>query len=274
MSLKNYYATPLSDEYLIEIAKFNLDGHGNIRKFFRNPVSDADELQDIWDYAATKPIYNYTSYSGENYYLCSSDDTDTQIIRVCLLDVNFLIAIVDVTLQGNTPIKIIKNGNDLYTRVYRMFNNSATDIAGVVYCVEGDAITDGVPDSAADVRAIISPGINQTLMSQFTIPSNCFGYLHSYAGSLTNKQTAAADIIASGREYGGGFRVQDYFGLNTAGNTYVARYFPVPIALPPGLDLKIQSNVSASDVGVAGSYCLSFVRSDLIGKANDLIIFQ
>lgn len=270
MSLKRYFNSTLSsDDYILEVIKGNAENHGIIRKFFQNPLTLADTDEEVWGYAPTEPNYTYTADSGADFYVFSSEATDTQIIYIHLLDTNFDIDHVAVQLAGQTPVRV---GAKKYTRVYRMFNLTPVSFIGNIFCTEGDDVTGGAPNNSTDVRAYIFDGNNITLMCQYTTPNNIYGMLLGYTASITKKQAASADVSAWGRLYGTSFHIRELIGLNSTGSSYVNYAFPTPVFFPPKTDITIKANVSTAGASIVGSYSIVLVHESLVNASSARII--
>jgi hypothetical protein len=259
------------DEFNIENAKNNIDGHGYMRKFFEIPDTALNTDQDIWDYASVEPLYTYTASSGADYYLFSSSAADTQIVVAYLLDDNFDLQQKVITLNGQTPVKV-GGTTDKFTRIYRMFNAGSTNFVGNIFCTEGNSVTAGAPDNTADVRAYIAIGNNQTLMSHYTIPNGTYGALLSYSGSITSKAAAAASITAYARLEGSVFRVQDIVGINSAGSGFIQMRFETPIIIYPKTDIKLISNCGTINTTISGAYFIVLFKTAEVNKGKNRIL--
>jgi len=279
MSLERKFLNAVTDDLFIEIAKGNIPGHKGIRKFFNLPNADATE-RDIWSYGGTIAEYTYTANTGADYYICSSNNSDTQNVIIYLLDEDFDSIIVSVTLTGQTPIKIntvgttqitdmltreknkVISSTTKFTRVWRLFNNGTANFAGNIYVVEGNDITTGIPNDTADVRAYIALGSNNnTLMSHFTIPNDWYGMILGGRGSITLKNQQAADIRYESRAYGKVFRIQETYGLNSIGTGMSSIINCIPDLAPPKTDIKLRADAGGS-CGVSGSYQLLLVHKN------------
>jgi len=269
MQLDKRYNNIYSNNFILEIIRGNVPGHGFIRKFFRNPSTALNTDEDMWDYAATEDTYTYTADTGADYYIFSSNATDNQLVQLNLLDSNFRVRIEYITLNGKTPVKVATRK---HTRVYRMFNALGSPFAGNIFCTEGDGVTDGAPDDTADVRAYISIGNEQTQMCHFTIPNEMHGLLLGFEGSVVKKQAAAVDVNAFARLPGSSFRIQEYIGLNTTGTSYATKIYATPILVPPRTDLKVRCNASVATVGVTGGYELIVCENQYVSNEENRII--
>lgn len=267
--LRELFPTAVTNDITLEIALGNIPGFIFFRKFFENPDAGLS-IADVWDYAGTEPLYTYTANTGADYYLCSSDNADVgQVVRVSLLDENFNPRTVFIPLQGHTPIKI--NTGFLCTRVYRLFNVTPALTAGTVYCVEGAAITSGVPDDTEDVRAVISIGSNITLMSHFTVPADyCALFTQGWA-SITKKQSVAAEVDIYLRTFGGSFGLITKQGCNTIGSTDINRSYQYPPGALPKSDLVFRASASAA-CGISGEYNLVIVKEEFINRASNITL--
>ena len=121
-------------------------------------------------------LYNYDSFGTAPIQHISSSDAG---------DVGQTIAITGLNIDGDEIVQDAEtNGQNnviLETplwRVYRMQNTSdkGEDLAGILYCHTDASPTAGVP-LAANVRAIINDGNNQTLMAIYTVPKGKVGFL-------------------------------------------------------------------------------------------------
>lgn len=283
MDLNKYYLKAMSNDFLLEIAKGNIDGHAVFQDFYA--LLDADTTErDIWDYGGTVTSYTYTANTGADFYICSDDNNDTQPVLIYFLDQDFDVIICIVVLQGQTPVKINTVGRPQITevitkyknkqitastkctRIYRAFNFGAADFAGNIYITEGDDITIGVPNDPNNVRAYIPLGTNNTtLLSHYTIPNEWYGMVLSGRGSITNKATVAADTKYFTRLYGKIFRIAETFGTNSQGTGLIEVQNYLPNLIPPKTDIKLRIDASGA-CAVSGSYLVLLVNQNFAYK--------
>lgn len=171
----------------LALAKGDIPGHTHINKFGKaGDIDIADGFVDVWDGAGeanADKSYTYSS-TADIDSLSSSNAGDTQDIEVQGLDTNYDLVTQTITLSGQTRVALT---TDL-VRVFRMENVGSSDIAGSVYCYVNGAITAGVPDTSADIRAIIQGSFNQTLMALYTVPNGKTAYMKNYWASIAVKQ--------------------------------------------------------------------------------------
>ena len=113
---------------------------------------------------------------------------------------------------------------------FRSYNVGSTDIAGSV------SIRNSV--TPTEIYAQILDGNNQTLMSIYTIPADCTGYLIKYKASAFNPQSASVigyTLQMKVREFGKTFRVQSITSVGTDHESI--HNFPFPIKLQPKSDI-------------------------------------
>jgi hypothetical protein len=264
-----------SNDLLLEIAKFNIDGHYPIKKFYEVPALGAGVNTDAWDFGATQPTYVYTANTGEDFYVASNNAGDTQSADFYVLDELFNIRQINLTLNGTTPVKVNDVDNNTVvigstapfkcTRIYRIANRSATDFIGTISCIEGSAFSAGVPDSNSDVRAVVLNGNNQTLMSHFTIPAGFHGQL-MYIDSNVTRTTSSTrlDVTFLKRQFEESFRVQNLSGFLNSGSSKGFDHFILPDFIEPKSDIKIRFNSSAAATGADGFYILILVENKYV----------
>jgi hypothetical protein len=271
-----------SNDLLLEIAKFNIDGHYPVKKFYEVPALGAGVNTDAWDFGATLQTYVYTANAGADFYVASNNAGDTQSADFYVLDELFNIRQINLTLAGTTPVKVNDVINNTVvigattafkcTRIYRIANRGTTDFAGTISCIEGNAFTDGVPDSNNDVRAVVLGSNNQTLMSHFTVPAGFHGQL-MYIDSNVTRTTSATrlDVTFLKRQFGEVFRIQNLSGFLNTGSSKGFDKFILPDFIEPKSDIKIRFNSSAASTGADGFYILILIENKYVeaigGKA-------
>jgi hypothetical protein len=274
-----------SNDFLLEIAKFNIDGHYPIKKFYEVPSLASATDTDAWDFGATLPTYVYTADTGADFYVASSNAGDNQNIDLFVYDQLFNVRQINLDLNGTTPVKVNDVDNNtvvigstepfLCTRIYRMANRSAVNIAGQVYCTEGSDFAIGVPNDNNDVRAIINNGNNQTLMSHFTVPAGFHGQL-LYIDSNVTRTTSSTrlDVTFLKRQFGEVFRIQNVSGFLNTGSSKGFDHFILPDFIEPKSDIKIRFNSSAASTGADGFYILILVENKYVEKIGSKAILE
>ena len=156
----------------------------------------------------------------------SSSPNDNQSIVIEGLDANFNIQTWEGNLNGLTPVSVPAL---TWSRVYRAYNSDDTDLEGNV------EIRDSI---SLDVYAKILDGNNQTLMSVYTIPSDCKGYLVKYQATAYNPQSASEIgfiLHMCTRIFEKTFRTKSITSVGTS--HAIIQEFPFPLELPPKTDI-------------------------------------
>ncbi len=245
----------------LAIAKGDVAGTTFVHKFGNAPdIDTADLFVDIWDGVdaalGTGKIANYTfSTTADIDSLSSSDNTDTQDIEVQGLDTNFDLVTQTITLTGQTR----KALDTSLIRVFRMINRGSTDFAGDVYCYVNGSITLGVPDTAADVRAVVNNGNNQTLMAIYTVPNGKTGYMRTFYSSMSKRQAATSVIHILARPDGEVFQLKHVTSIASTGTSHVQHFFEEPEVFAAKTDIIMRADTSANDTGVGAGFDIVLV---------------
>lgn len=233
------------------VAEGVIPGYSAVEKFGENPVVLAASVPaDVWDNGG---IYVFST-SADIDRLSSSNAGDTQDILVIGLDSDWNEVSQTVTLNGQTPVAL---GTNLI-RVYRMINKGSQDLAGDVYCFVNGAVTGGVPDTAADIRAMIRAGNNQTLMCIYTIPNGKTGYMREVYISVSRagQQAANVDITWRAREFGGVFAVKSRISCVSTGSSAWDYSYDFPLKLAARTDVLIRCEDVSNDCGISGGFSI------------------
>jgi len=223
----NQYWTPqkessLTYESIVGQAK------DHIHKFGSNSdVSNTVSLtspETVWD---GSDEYTFPPDGGTGIQIKSSQ-ADTQEFVVQGLDENFEDQYWTGDLNGTNAVNI----DGTWSRVFRAFNNGATDHGGTVDIhASGDAST---------VYAKSLAGNNQTLMAVYTVPATCTGYLLGYHMSAHNPGSASEigyTTQIKTKEYGKTFRVQEVTSVTTS--SLAQNSYPFPLQLAPKTDILV-----------------------------------
>ena len=256
--LENSYITSL-DAFRVSgidnglsIASGSLTGYSYLHKFGNAPDFDTtDGVVTIWDGANDGGInamdYTYSATTDIDS-LSSSNNGDTQSIEIQGLDSSYAVVTQTVVLTGQTRKALTTS----LIRVFRMKNVGTTDIAGTLYCYVNTAITAGVPNDATKVRAVITNGNNQTLMSVYTIPSGKSGYLRSWyatTGGASKTSQYIVDLFA--RPFGQVFQLKHRSSISDTGTSYINHEYVEPEMFSEKTDIEMR--VQATAVGATAA---------------------
>lgn len=205
-----------------------LNGWRNQHKF-ATKLDVSTSLVDIWTHSSS---LIYLS-SAETMNIASSSVNDTnssgsgaRTIRLFGLDNSYNEIQEDVILNGNSNVPTTNS----YLRVYRMYVLTA----GNTGANEGDITA--TSSSSSTVQAIISTGYNQTLQSQYTVPSGYYALVSNLI--MSTRISDAARIQAETREFGGVFRPQRIFNIYQ--ETFQDIFNPY-FLIPPKTDMRIRA---------------------------------
>lgn len=239
-------------DFFQQVAEGLVPGYSTMEKFGENPeVTTANDPEDVWDGGG---IYNYSS-TADIDRLSSSDASDVCAITVIGLDGDGNEVTQVITLTGQTPVALTTP----LRRVYRMINFCPVDLAGDCYCfVSGGSVVAGVPQVAADIRAIIRDGNNQTLMCIYTIPAGKTGYFWGgyVAVSRGVPTSAAADFTWRYRILGGppNGNVASRISCLSGGGSHWDYTYKLPVVLPGLTDVWIRCEEVSATLGVSGGF--------------------
>jgi hypothetical protein len=236
----------------LTISKGDVDNTSFIHKFGKAPDFDtSDATVTIWDGAndgnTDQMVYQYST-TADIDSITSEDNGDDQVFEVQGLDANYAPVTQNATVVGSGYVAL---GSPLM-RVFRIKNLGATNNAGHVNVYVSGATTDGRPDTAADVRAVMQPLNNQTLMAVYTIPSGTTGYMRSwYASTAGAKKTTGFNIELRARPSGGVFQLKHTSSLLEDGASYINHTYTEPEKFTQYTDIEMRSSLTAAAVTLA-----------------------
>jgi len=236
----------------LSIAIGNVTKTTFIHKFGAAPNFDTgDGVVAVWDGAddanIDQMVYQYSS-TDDIDSISSSNAGDTQDIEILGLDVNFDVVTQTRTLSGQTRVAL---STDLL-RVFRMKNVGTTDNAGHVYCYVNGAITAGVPDTPADVRAVIQPGNNQTLMAIYTIPDGKTGYMRDWFAALGGaSRSANYTIELRARPTGQVFQLKHLSAIAEEGSSTIKHDYVEPEVFAARTDIEMRVSIATGAITAA-----------------------
>lgn len=234
-----------------------VEGHSAQDKFGENPDIDTGTQEDIWEYGG-EYIYD-TPGTAPIVSLISDNIADTQDIMVIGLDIDGNEVEQTLTLTGTTRVALT---TPLW-RVYRMSNEAdiGEDLLGTVYCYTG---TGGVP-AAANIRAIIDNGNNQTLMALYTVPLGKVGFL--YRGEVGCSRSVVSGEVQGAyfsRRVGKVFKIKKRVDTTNSGSSIYQDKRSFPDVIPALTDIKLTvESVSANNTGVFGTFDILLIDDTL-----------
>lgn len=255
----------LTGDFLIEVAKGQVQNHSLVFKYGRTPALDsADAPADVWTYADTAADYTYPTVAATNY-ISSSDNADTTEVTVEGLDADWKPQSATVTLAGNTKTEI---GTGLtWMRVFRAYNSGSSSIAGTVYVYEDDTtvVTPGVPDTPSKVKAQILAVDQQTYMALYTVPDGYTAYFLGGAVSLITGASASksATVELMTTNGNGIFLSKELIELVSNGSSTFNQDLHAlgPLAIPARTDIKARiRTIGANGTGITVYYGILLVQ--------------
>lgn len=219
---------------------------------FGHALAVGSTLVTVWSLTT---IYVYPL--GATVMTLSSSSTDddgggtgARTVNVIGLDGDWVEVEQLLTLDGQAGVTI----PTALRRVYRIEVLTAGSIGsneGILYVGSG-AIASGVP---ANKFAVVEVGVNQTLMTPYTVPAGKRGFITAVYASLGGAKDL--DLFLLVRKPGEVFRVRRADHVRSAVMT-------IPLGLPIGpipamSDIEMRATVDAASVDVAASYDILLV---------------
>ncbi len=254
--------TVMTTHWGIEVERGNMPGFSFIQKFGEAAdIDTADGFADIWDGATetisgfTKtPAYTYSSTANIDS-MVSSSASDTTALTLLGLDTNFALVEQTKNLNGQTRVAL----DTALVRLFRMKNAGAVPFVGNVFgYVDGD-LTAGIPNTEADVRAIIQIAREQTLMVLYTVPADTTGYLLQWYASASKKKDQLSDVELLFRPFGGVFQLKHVSSLAATGSSKVQHDYSIPLVLAAKTDVVLRADTSKDNGAVSGGFDIVLV---------------
>jgi len=234
----------------MEIAKGNVAGHSTVHKFGNAPDFDiGDGVVDIWDGANDAAAWQQMDYTfsatADIDRISSTSGSDTFDVEIQGLDASYDLVLQTITLTGQTPAELT---TDLI-RVFRMKNVGAADNVGSIFCFVNVATTGGIPNTPANIRAVMGVGNNQTLMAIYTVPNGKTAYLRSFFAATSGASKATSyvtDLWA--RPFGQVFQLKHRTALDDTGTSHYMHSYVEPPSYPAKTDLRMTAAIQSGTV--------------------------
>ena len=177
----------------------------------------------------------------------STGDTETVVIEGHTLSGgDFTFVTQSKALTGQTAASL----DTPLARVTRVYNDSATELAGVISVTENDTFASGVPNTAAGVHLQIRAGQQQSEKCATTISSVDYWVITSFYADLLEKTAASADVDLEVRLSGKTFRqVAD---ISCSENHRGVFEFKPYLIVPPNSDVRLRARANANGKDVSG----------------------
>jgi hypothetical protein len=247
MGMVNGYLGTGNVDNGVSISCGKVSGRTYVHKFGECvDVDTGDNTVTMWDGAddANIDAMNYTySTTADIDAISSNKAADTQTIEIQGLKTGYVACTLTATLNGTAKVSLATT----LIRVFRMRNTATTSNTGHVYCYVTTAITSGVPDAAANVRAIIQPTLNQTLMSLYTIPAGKTGFLRRWrASSAGGSRASNYQIDLRVRPEGECFQLKDRSSISD--DVRLNEEYDDPEKIDAKSDVEMQCRVLAAAI--------------------------
>lgn len=163
-------------------------------------------------------------------------------------DAKFSFMTQTVTLQGQTKVALPAP----VARVSQVFNNNGVELVGRVTVYEDVAVTAGVPDDETKIHIDIPTGLQGSLKAATTFSDEDYYVLTGGFGSVSLKQSAAADFYLEVREVGKVF-VQKAAVSASSGGPWDIDLDPAVI-IPKNADVRITVETGTNNAVVFGVF--------------------
>ena len=234
----------------LQVGRGQIAGHISVELFGYSTTVGSTALGPLWE-GLTLSGGAYVYPGSALQMTLVSTTTDTQIVQVQGLDINYNLLSEYVTLTGTTPVTTVNS----YFRINGLFITNGVN-AGTITCKNG-----------SNLYAQINPGIGQTQMSIFTVPNGYTFYLSylqcdSSIGFTSSNYMVFAEynkynIAVSGDNING-------YPVNYGANTSVLSQSPfvqnlnlpytVPVTHEQGTDIQFQIKANSGSPFTADIY--------------------
>ena len=218
MAVSRYFSNSQLAER-VNIANGRTLGVSHINKFgFTGTDTGAST---IWDANGTTAYYPYPAAGTVTAVSASNAGASVEVQG---LDANYSPQTVIVTIGGSAS-------TETFSRVFRARMVDINNDADVNINVGGS------------LAARISTDNGQTLMSVYTVPAGCKGYLMKFVGT-TDKANVDVKFKIFARPFGGTFNLKGEFG--TQGGNPIMYEYMIPLEFDEKTDIKIDVDNSAT----------------------------
>jgi hypothetical protein len=250
----------------LSIAKGDVSGTSFVHKFGAAPDFDTvDGSVTIWDGADDEEINQMRlqySTSADIDTVSSTSASDTFVLQLQGLGSNYELITQRVTLNGTSQVTLTTK----LIRIFRMKNTGSADNVGHIYVYVNGTATGGIPDTSADVRAVMQPGKNQTLMAVYTVPSGYTGYMRDWYASIAGPSKSSEYAIElRARQQGGAFQLKHITSIQDGGTSYVQHNYDDPERFTEKVDIEMRAQALVGGVrgaAIAAGFDIVLVQNE------------
>jgi len=262
ISTEDFFYSATTQSMAEAVGMLRAPGYAYVDKFGENPEIDSSTApEDVWEFGG---LYPYDQFGlAPIQFVSSSDAGDTgQRISVQGLDIKGNLVDQEIITDGQSNVAL----PTALWRVFRMENNSDSggDLVGTLFCHTDPDPTAGVP-LAANVRAIITNGNNQTLMALYTIPKGKIGFLYRGEFGVSREAASGASVQCAyySRRLGKVFKIKKRIDLQTSGSSLYQDNRSFPDIIPDLTDIRLTvESVSTNDIGIFATFDLMIVDEE------------
>jgi hypothetical protein len=248
----------------LQVSRNQIMGHQPVIIFgFSNSIGNTTTPQTIWEGANNATQNNYVfPVAAAPFVLVSSSASDTGIVFVSGLDVNFNLLSEYITLNGTTPVTTVNT----YFRCNGLYYTNGNNV-GTIKATQG----------STTVYAYINQTIGQSQMAVYTVPN---GYtFYEQAIQATSTLANQAVLFQEQRAYNiqstrilNGYNIMHNnntveYGLSPFSTGFFNIPFNAPYPLTQGTDLQWQAKTNSG--GINGSVS-AFINGVLIQNNTNL----
>ena len=252
------------EPFELQVSRLQVFGHQRLNIFgYSASIGNTSTLQTIWEGAnnATQNNYVFPTVSAP-LVLVSSSASDTGVVFVGGLDINFNLVSEYITLTGTTPVTTVNS----YFRVNVLYYTSGINV-GTIKATQG----------STTIYGYINPSIGQSQMAVYTVPKG-YTFFESYLqanSTLANQavlfqEQRAYNLVSTRQENGylitHNNNTVDY-GISPFSTGFFDIPFDTPFPITEGTDIQWQAKTNGGGINGAVSV---FIGGILVQNTNPL----
>lgn len=253
------------NDFLVEVSKGRIEGATLFQKFGNGTVGTTPT--QVWAGGATAYVYPTTAVT---FHISSTDSGDTNApIDVQGLDTNGDYQTETANLDGADAQTQVVTAN-AYTRVLRIQHkptggglSGSSKLVGDLYVASASGSSGGIPTVAANIKAKIPSGNEQTQLGFFTIPNGFTGFILNSLITTESSKVLSTDLQI--REFGSTFATK---GKSSGQDSPIRHERFVYDQIPSRADIQILANVSASSGVVSVLFDVLLIDNDLVSALS------